>query len=143
MAKWLFKTEPSVYSWSDMERDGTIRWSGITNNWALKFLRECETGDEALFYHTGNERQAMGIVEITSDPYPHHLADCDCKVEPNDKHVVVDVKLKVALPVPVKLEAIKADPRFTEFHLVKFSRLSALPVPEELWELLLEMGKLS
>jgi predicted RNA-binding protein with PUA-like domain len=67
---WLLKTEPDEYSYSDLERDGKTRWNGVTKNLALKNLRSIRKGDLALIYHTGNEKQAVGIAEVTTDPYP-------------------------------------------------------------------------
>ena len=87
MARWLFKTEPSNYSWDMMIKDRNIRWTDIGNNWALKFLRQCEPGDSAFFYHTGNDRCIMGIVEVTSMPYPHYEAGCDCDVDLSLIHI--------------------------------------------------------
>ena len=141
MARWLFKTEPSNYSWDMMIKDRNIRWTDIGNNWALKFLRQCEPGDSAFFYHTGNDRCIMGIVEVTSMPYPHHEAGCDCGVDKEEKFAVVDVKIKKKINSPVTLKEIKADSFFEDFHLPKYGRLSVMPVSKEIWEKLIEMGE--
>ena len=140
MARWLFKTEPSNYSWDMMVKDKNIRWTGIGNNWALKFLRQCEPGDSAFFYHTGNDRCIMGIVEVTSMPYPHYKAGCNCGVENDEKFAIVDVKIKESMNSPVSLKEIKADSFFEDFHLPKYGRLSVMPVSKEIWERILEMG---
>ncbi|GAB4339909.1 MAG: EVE domain-containing protein [Cyanophyceae cyanobacterium] len=137
MAFWLLKTEPSNYAWSDLERDGQTVWDGIGNNLALKYVRQMRPGDRALFYHTGKERQAVGIVEVVSEPYPDpHLDD--------PKRAVVDVRLARSLPRPVGLAQIKTHHgetgNFENFDLLKISRLSAVPVSEVHWQILLEMG---
>jgi len=141
MARWLFKTEPSNYSWDMMVKDRNIRWTDIGNNWALKFLRQCEPGDSAFFYHTGNDRCIMGIVEVTSMPYPHYEARCNCGVDKDEKYAVVDVKIKEKINSPVTLKEIKADSFFEDFHLSKYGRLSVMPVSKEIWEKLIEMGE--
>lgn len=133
MAYWLLKTEPDHYSYADLERDGATVWDGVSNNAALKFLREMQPGDEALIYHTGDERQAVGLASITSAPY----ADPQLN---DPKLAVVDVKPVRALAHPVTLAAIKADPVFAEFALVRQGRLSVVPVPPELWQRLLSMA---
>lgn len=134
MAKWLFKTEPDDYSYADLERDGHTIWDGVKNNWALKNLREVKTGDLALIYHTGKERAVAGVAKVVSDPYPDPAAD-------DPKLVVVDVEPAGAWSQPVTLSAIKSDTAFSEFALVKFSRLSVLPVPPAIWQKLEKMGR--
>lgn len=131
MAYWLFKQEPSTYSYSQLEKDGRTVWDGVANNLALKHLRSVKKGDRAIFYHTGDEKQAVGIMEIISDAYP----------DPKDKPLtVVDVKPAGRLKKPVTLEQIKADPAFSQWELVRISRLSVMPVPEKLWARLMKMS---
>ncbi|HVX03300.1 MAG TPA: EVE domain-containing protein [Nitrososphaera sp.] len=128
---WLFKQEPSAYNYSQLEKDGKTVWDGVANNLALKHLRSVKKGDRALFYHTGDERQAVGIMEIVSDPYP------DLK----DKSlIVVDVRAAGRLKKPVTLEQIKGDPAFAQWELVRISRLSVMPVPEKLWDKIIKMS---
>lgn len=132
MAYWLFKQEPSTYNYSQLEKDGRTVWDGVANNLALKYLRTVKRGDRAIFYHTGDEKQAVGIMEIVSDPY----------TDPKDKSlVVVDVKPAGRLAKPVKLAQIKADPAFAEWELVRISRLSVMPVPQKLWDRLMKMAR--
>jgi len=128
MAFWLLKTEPTCYAWSDMLRDKKTVWDGITNALALKHLRAMTRGDLALFYHTGNERSAVGVVEVTRPAY------ADPNGEGDPKRLVVDVKFKHALHRPVSLDEIKADPAFQGFDLIRISRLSVVPVPEPMWK---------
>src|SRR2546425_12464049 len=102
MALWLLKTEPDGYSWDDLVRDKKTAWDGVSNALALKHIRAMKKGDLALIYHTGDERAAVGVAEVASDPYP------DPKEE-DDRLVVVDLKPKKKLKQPVTLSDIKAD----------------------------------
>lgn len=133
MRYWLLKTEPGDYSYQDLERDGGTVWDGVGNNLALIHMRETRAGDQALIYHTGKERAIVGIAEVTSDPYPDPELD-------DDKRAVFDVAPERRLARPVTLSEVKADETFDDFDLVRNSRLSAMPVPPELWKRLLAMG---
>ena len=82
----------------------------------------------------------MGIVEVTSMPYPHYKAGCNCGVENDEKFAIVDVKIKESMNSPISLKEIKTDPFFKDFHLPKYGRLSVMPVSKEIWERILEMG---
>jgi predicted RNA-binding protein with PUA-like domain len=132
---WLLKTEPDHYSYADLERDGTTVWDGVSNNAALKNIRDMRPGDLALIYHTGEERRAVGLAEVTSEPYP----------DPRDgdpKLVVVDVRPLRPLPRPVTLADIKNDTAFADFALVRQGRLSVVPVaPDQWWRLLAMAGE--
>ncbi|HZK82298.1 MAG TPA: EVE domain-containing protein [Humisphaera sp.] len=134
MSHWLLKTEPDCYAWDDLVRDKKTVWDGVANNAALKNIRAMSKGDLALIYHTGDERQAVGIAEITSKPYP------DPK-EGDDKLVVVDLKAKNKLAHPVTLSDFKADKTFAGWIMLRIGRLSVVPVPEELWERIIELSK--
>jgi predicted RNA-binding protein with PUA-like domain len=134
VAFWILKTEPDAYSYADLVRDGGTVWDGVSNNAALLHLRAARPGDQALIYHTGDERQAVGLAEVTSGPYP------DPKLE-DPKLVVIDLRPLRALPRPVGLAAIKADPFFADFALVRQGRLSVVPVGPEQWERLLAMAE--
>jgi predicted RNA-binding protein with PUA-like domain len=130
---WLLKTEPGSYSFADLEHEGTTPWDGVRNAAALKHLRAMQPGDQVLIYHTGSERQAVGLAEVCSEPYP----------DPNaaDGSPVVDVRVLRRLPNPVPLAAIKAEPFFADFALVRQGRLSVVPVTAEQWERLLAMAE--
>src|SRR5688572_18314847 len=117
MAYWLLKTEPDCYSWADLARDKKATWDGVTNALALKHIRTMKKGDLALIYHTGGERQAVGIAQITSAPYPDPKED-------DEKLAVVDLKPVKPLKNPVPLDVIKSDPAFTGWDLLRISRLS-------------------
>lgn len=133
MAKWLLKTEPSDYSWSDLEEDGSTVWDGVGNNLALKHMRNVTEGDEAFIYHTGNERAILGTARVTSDAYPDPNAD-------EERIVVFDIELGEKLAEPVTLKAVKADDFFDDFVLTRNPRLSVMPVTEEQWKRIVEMG---
>ncbi len=130
---WLLKTEPSTYSYADLERDKKAVWDGVSNTLALKHLRSMKRGDLAFIYHTGDEKQIVGVAEITSDPYP------DPK-EKDPRLVVVDLKPRERLERPVTLAEVKADAEFRDFELVRIGRLSVMPVSEERWKRLVKMG---
>jgi predicted RNA-binding protein with PUA-like domain len=129
---WLLKTEPGSYSFADLERDGTTPWDGVRNAAALKHLREMRPGDQVLIYHTGSERQAVGLAEVCSEPYPDPQA--------TDGPPVVDVRVLRRLTRPVALATIKAEPFFADFALVRQGRLSVVPVAPEQWERLLALA---
>ena len=126
MAYWLVKTEPTVYSFSDLERDKVTIWDGVASNLALKHLREMRKGDEVLVYHSGEEKSVVGIAEVASDPYP------DPKSR-DKKFSVVDLKPKKRLDRPVSLEEMKNDGRFLSIDLIRIPRLSAMPVSPTIW----------
>jgi len=132
MNYWLFKQEPTAYSFSALEKDGKTVWDGVANNLAQKHLRSVKKGDMVFFYHTGEEKQVVGLMEIISDPYE----------DPKQKSaVVVDVRPAGKLARPVKLESIKRDPVFSGWELVRLSRLSVMPVPEKLWQRIMKMSR--
>jgi predicted RNA-binding protein with PUA-like domain len=133
MSYWLLKSEPESYAYADLVRDGTTVWDGVANNAALKHMRDVKPGDQALIYHTGDERQAVGVAEVTSLPYPDPRGD-------DPKLVVFDIRSARALARPVTLAAIKADPFFADFALVRQGRLSVVPVTPDQWERLLAMA---
>ena len=130
---WLLKTEPDNYSYADLERDGSTVWDGVKNNAALMHMRTMQPGDLALIYHTGDERQAIGLAEVTSAAYPDPaLAD--------PKLVVVDIRPLRRLTKPVTLAAVKAIPEFATYALVREGRLSVVPTSDVQWARLLELA---
>jgi predicted RNA-binding protein with PUA-like domain len=133
MNSWLLKSEPTVYSYASLEADGRTVWNGVANPLALQHLRSMKKGDRAIFYHTGKDKAAVGIVSIASDPYPDPDAD-------DPKAVVVDVKAVRRLPRPVPLDAIKREKRLQDSPLVRFGRLSVVPLTPEQWTVLLQLG---
>ncbi|MFO0804787.1 MAG: EVE domain-containing protein [Gemmataceae bacterium] len=132
MAHWLFKQEPSCYSFENLVADGTTVWDGVANAVAQKHLKNTKKGDRVFFYHTGNEKAVVGIMELASDPAP----------DPNDeKMVVVNVKPVKKLKNPVTLASIKADEDFASWELVRISRLSVMPVSDAIWKKILAMSE--
>ena len=127
MALWLFKEEPDSYSFADLQTDGSTVWSGVTNALAQKHLRSVKKGDRIFFYHTGDEKAVVGVMQAAADPVP----DPD---DPAGKRVVLTVKPVRELKAPVALAAIKADKAFAGWELVRVARLSVMPVSEELWK---------
>jgi predicted RNA-binding protein with PUA-like domain len=127
VAFWLLKTEPDEYSWDQLVADKKTVWDGVTNALALKHIRTMKKGDVALIYHTGDERSAVGVAEVVTDPY------ADPKVD-DEKIVVVDVKAKKKLARPVSLAEFKADKAFAGWDLLRIGRLSVVPVPPMMWE---------
>jgi len=130
---WLLKTEPSTYSFADLERDRKAVWDGVSNALALKHLRSMKRGDLAFIYHTGEEKQIVGIAEVMSDSY------ADPK-EKDPRLAVVDLKPRERLPRPVTLSEVKAGAEFRDFELVRIGRLSVMPVSESRWKKLVKMG---
>jgi predicted RNA-binding protein with PUA-like domain len=130
---WILKTEPSEFSFADLQRDGRARWDGVTNPVALRHIRSMEPGDPVMIYHTGDEKRIVGLARVASAPYPDPAAG-------DEKIVVVDVAADAALPRPVTLGAVKADPAFADLALVRMGRLSVVPVPAPLWKRLLGMA---
>jgi predicted RNA-binding protein with PUA-like domain len=131
--KWLVKSEPGTYSFSDLVRDGSTCWDGVSNPVALKHLRAMKPGDPVLFYHTGDEKAIVGLARVASDPYP------DPKLN-DPRRAVVDLTAERPLARPVPLSAVKADSRFRNLGLVRIGRLSVMPVSPEEWKALLALG---
>ncbi len=134
MAYWLLKTEPDCYAWDDLVRDKSATWDGVANALALKHIRTMKKGDLALIYHTGNERAAVGIAEVKSAPYADPKED-------DEKLAVVGLKPKKKLPAPVPLSIIKADKAFAGWDFLRIGRLSVVPVPDKMWERILELSE--
>lgn len=133
MAYWLLKSEPSAYSWDQLVKDKRTNWSGVRNFQAAINLKAMKKGDRAFFYHSGESREIVGIVEIVKEHYP----------DPGDKtgrFVMVDVAPVTALKQPVTLAAIKAEPTLKDMGLVRQSRLSVSPVKLEEWRIICTMG---
>ena len=127
--RWLFKTEPNEYSFSDLEQEKKTVWDGVANNLALKNLREVRLGDEILIYHSGDEKAIVGLAEAISDAYPDPN-------EVDEKVVVVNLKPKRRLSRPVPLSEIKAIEELSDFDLVRLPRLSVIPVSTAQWSIL-------
>lgn len=133
MAYWLFKSEPSTWSWDDQVKKGTEHWDGVRNYQACNNMKAMKVGDLGFFYHSVNEKQIVGIVEVVKEYYPDHT-------DPNGRFGMVDVKTVKAFPQPVSLAQIKADPRLHDLALVRQGRLSVSPIPKEAWDIICSMG---
>ena len=133
MAHWLLKSEPSAYSWDQLVKDKRTSWTGVRNAQAAINLKAMKVGDRCFFYHSNEGKEIVGVAEVVKTAYP----------DPTDKAgkaVTVDIKAVEPVRQPVSLAAMKADGRFTEFGLVRQSRLSVVPVGEEHWKLLTKMA---
>jgi predicted RNA-binding protein with PUA-like domain len=134
---WLAKQEPSGprgYNFETLKKDKTTIWDGVHNNLALKHMREIKKGDLVLFYHTGDERQIVGIMEVISDPYPNPKED-------NKRFTVFDVKYKKSLKRPITLDEIKKQKKFQNWELIRISRLSVMPVPQQIWDTIIDISQ--
>ena len=132
MAHWLMKSEPGTYSWTDLVRDGSTEWDGVRNNAARLHLKAMKRGDEAYFYHSGDERAVIGIMRIEREAAP----------DPTDSDWVSVKAVPVrALERPVTLKEIKAEPKLAKIELIRQSRLSVSPVRDEEWRAILQMEK--
>ena len=133
---WLAKQEPSGprgYNFSTLEKEKTTVWDGVHNNLALKHMRNMKKNDLVMYYHTGDERQIVGIMTITSEPYPNPEED-------NERFAVVDVKYKKRLKNPVSLELMKKEKSFKNWELLRISRLSVMPVPADIWNTIIRIS---
>jgi predicted RNA-binding protein with PUA-like domain len=130
---WLFKEEPSNYSYDALARDGKTSWTGVRNPVAQKHLRAVKKGDKIFFYHTGNEKAVIGICRAAGNAYPD-------PADKTGKLYAVDVEPVKKLKHPVTLASIKADRHFASFPLTRIPRLSVMPVPDEEWERILSMS---
>ena len=134
---WLAKQEPGGprgYNFEQLKKDKTTVWDGVHNNLALKHMREMKPNDLVLFYHTGDERQAVGIMQVISKPYPNPKEDVK-------RFIVIDVKYKRSLKRPVTLDEMKKEIEFKDWELVRISRLSVMPVPEPIWNRILGISQ--
>ena len=122
MADFLFKTEPSEYSFADLQAKGQGVWDGVRNPVALMNMREMKKGDRVFVYHTGSEKAVVGIARAASAAYP------DPKAPAPSSLVVIDLTPVAPLKAPVTLAVLKADPEFSESPLVRQGRLSVVPL---------------
>ena len=132
--RWLFKTEPSVYSFQQLQNDKKTMWDGVKNNLALKNLRDIAKGDPVIIYHTGDEKAAVGVARALGGAYPDPS-------QKNPRLLVVDIEAVKPLPRPVTLAEVKANEKLANFDLVRLSRLSIMKVNDDQWEILEGMAK--
>jgi predicted RNA-binding protein with PUA-like domain len=134
VALWLFKEEPEHYSFADLQRDGRATWDGVTNALARQHLRRVQPGDRVFFYHTGKEKAVVGEMRVLAGPRPD-------PADEDPKAVIVEVAPVKALGRPVTLAEIKNDPLLADWELVRLPRLSVMPVSEEQWRRVEELGR--
>jgi predicted RNA-binding protein with PUA-like domain len=136
MSYWLIKSEPGTFSWDDQVKRGAKGepWSGVRNHQAKLNLMKMKKGDRALFYHSNEGKEVVGIVEVIREHYPDSTAKAD------EPWVVVDVKAIEPMKQPVTLAAAKAEPRLKDMALVNNTRLSVQPVSADEWNVICEMG---
>jgi len=127
--RWLFKTEPSTYSFQQLQKDKRTVWDGVKNNLALKHLAGIQKGDEIIIYHTGDEKAAVGIARALSAAYPD-----PSKKSP--KLLVVEIEPVKTLSRPLTLAEMKANAKLKNFDLARLPRLSVMPVSDGQWKII-------
>jgi predicted RNA-binding protein with PUA-like domain len=135
MTVWLLKTEPNAFSFDDLLQRESEPWDGVTSPFALAHMRNVRQGETCVIYHTGDERQAVGLGQVVRAAYQDPKQD-------NARLLVIDVRPLERLPRPVRLEQIKKDERFATSPLVRMGRLSVVPLSDEQFEAILEMAGL-
>ena len=137
MAFWLFKSEPSAWSWQDQQAKGDTgeEWDGVRNYQARNFMREMKIGDLGFFYHSQKEKSVVGIVEVCAEAHQDSQTD-------DPRWECVDIKAVKSLPTPVTLDRIKSDERLSDMALVKSPRLSVQPVSDAEWKIICTLGGL-
>jgi predicted RNA-binding protein with PUA-like domain len=128
------KSEPFKYAWDDLVRDGSTYWDGVRNYEARNNLAAMKRGDLALYYHSNEGKEVVGVVEIVKEAYPDPTTD-------DERWVVVEIEPRVAFREPVSLGTIKADPELSEIQLVRRGRLSVVPLTPVEFRYILELGK--
>ncbi|MXQ08217.1 EVE domain-containing protein [Alphaproteobacteria bacterium GH1-50] len=135
MQYWLFKSEPSTWSWDDQVARGAKgeEWDGVRNYQARNFMRDMKKGDRGFFYHSQKDKAIVGTVEVIAEAHPDSSTD-------DDRWECVDIKARLPFKTEVTLDQIKADERLSSMVLVKNSRLSVQPVTAEEWQILCGLG---
>lgn len=131
---WLVKSEPSVYAWDALVRDGSTCWDGVRNALARNHLKAMRKGDLVLYYHSNEGKEVVGVARVTREHYPDPTSD-------DERWVVVDLKPVKALAEPVSLVQIKDDPALAEIPLVRQARLSVMPLPKKAFDRILKLGR--
>jgi predicted RNA-binding protein with PUA-like domain len=133
MAYWLVKSEPSTYSWEQLEKDGQTVWDGVRNYAARNHLKTMKKGDQVLFYHSNEGLEIVGIAKVSKEHYQDPSTD-------EEAWVVVDLKPYKRLKKPVALTQIKTDKRLADMALVRLGRLSVQPVTDKEWKVIMELA---
>lgn len=137
MAYWLFKSEPSNWSWQDQldKGDKGEEWDGVRNYQARNNMRKMKLGDKGFFYHSQKDKEIVGIVEVIAEAHPDSTTD-------DDRWECVDIKAVSSVPNPVTLDQVKSNPKLSDMALVKNTRLSVQPVTEEEWDIVCKIAGL-
>jgi predicted RNA-binding protein with PUA-like domain len=135
MAYWLFKSEPSTWSWDDQVAKGDAgeEWDGVRNYQARNFMREMAVGDLGFFYHSQKDKAIVGVVEVIAEAHPDSTTD-------DDRWDCVDIKAVRPVKNPVSLDMVKQDTRLSDMALLRNSRLSVQPVSDAEWKIICEMA---
>src|SRR5215510_4083371 len=133
MAYWLVKSEPSAYSWEQLEKDKETVWSGVRNYAARLHLRNMKKGDEVFFYHSNEGTDIVGIAKVVKEHYQDPTTD-------DDRWSAVDIAPVRKLKSPVPLDVIKKDKRLAQMALVRIGRLSTQPVTDAEWKIILQLA---
>lgn len=136
MAYWLFKSEPSTWSWDDQVAKGDAgeEWDGVRNYQARNFMRDMKIGDKGFFYHSQKDKEIVGVVEVITEAHPDSTTD-------DERWECVDVKAIGPFPAAVSLEDVKANAKLADMVLVNNSRLSVQPVSPDEWRIVCQMGE--
>lgn len=135
MKYWLFKSEPSTWSWDDQVAKGDVgeEWDGVRNYQARNMMRAMAVGDRGFFYHSQSEKAVVGIVEVIAESHPDSTTD-------DERWDCVDIKAVASVPKPVTLAMCKDDPRLADMVLVNNTRLSVQPVTDAEWQVICDLG---
>ncbi len=136
MRYWLVKQEPETYPWTQLVAEKKTVWDGVRNYQARNFMREMSKGDRVLFYHSGKDKELVGLAKVSRAAYPDPTAK-------EGDWSAFDLQVVKTLKRPVTLKEIKADPRFKELHLVRNSRLSVMPIEAKEFKQLLDLAQTS
>ncbi|WP_415405086.1 EVE domain-containing protein [Tateyamaria sp. SN3-11] len=138
MKYWLFKSEPSTWSWDQQVAKGDVgeEWDGVRNYQARNFMRDMAVGDRGFFYHSQTEKAVVGIVEVIAEAHPDSTTD-------DERWECVDIKAIAPVQTAVTLEMVKGDERLAEMALIRNSRLSVQPVTADEWRIVCEMAGVS
>lgn len=134
MQYWLMKSEPSTYSWEQMQNDITTCWDGVRNYQARNYMKQMRVKDHAFFYHSGKTKEILGIVEIIKEYYPDHTDN-------TGNFGMVDVKYFQPLKYPVSLKTIKSSKELSDIPLIKQSRLSVMPITQQECDIIITLSK--
>ncbi|MBK7639509.1 MAG: EVE domain-containing protein [Bacteroidetes bacterium] len=132
MKYWLLKTEPNTFSWQELKERKSEPWDGVRNYQARNYLREISVGDFCFIYHSGEEKQIVGLAKCVKSNYPDPTA-------PGESWVCIDLAFEKDLRKALTLAELKADPFFIDLPLIKHTRLSVMPVPEYIFERIMEL----